>query len=200
MGFASRETPRHLPPHRMEVVEMPQYKHFNPKEHNLDVKIATVRRGFHCKHNINYHIIWIPKYRKALLTGKVADVLKTIIEGQYQELHLDKLALEVMPDHLHLFIGANPTDRPCDIVHKLKGNTSIQLRRVFPHLKYLSYTPRGSWKGFPALWATGYYCGSAGHVSQEAVARYIAEQQGKPVFEYSIFGDSTGQTKIGDWS
>lgn len=44
------------------------------------------------------------------------------------------------------------------------------------------------------------YCGSAGHVSQEAVARYIAEQQGKDVFEYSIFGDPTGQTKIGDFS
>lgn len=199
MGFALRETlNRKPPPLSVEVVAMPQ--HFNPTKYDLQVKIATVRRGFHCKHNINYHIIWIPKYRKPVLTGKVADVLKTIIEGQCQELHIEKLALEVMPDHLHLFIGANPTDRPCDIVHKLKGNTSIQLRRVFPHLKYLGYNPSRGWKGFPALWATGYYCGSAGHVSQEAVARYISEQQGKPVFEYSIFGDSTGQTKIGDFS
>jgi len=43
------------------------------------------------------------------------------------------------------------------------------------------------------------YCGSAGHVSQDAVRRYIEEQQGKDVFEYSIFGDSTGQSKIGDF-
>jgi hypothetical protein len=48
------------------------------------------------------------------------------------------------------------------------------------------------------LWARGYYCGSAGHVSQEAVARYIAEQQGKPVFEYSIFGNP--EVKIGDFT
>ena len=46
----------------------------------------------------------------------------------------------------------------------------------------------------------GYYCGSAGHVSQEAVKRYILEQQGKDVFEYSIFSDSKGQTKIGDFT
>lgn len=112
---------------------------------------------------------------------------------------MEKLALEVMPDHIHLFIGAKPTHRACDIVHKLKGNTSIQLRRCFPDLKYLGYKQHFG-RGFPALWATGYYCGSAGHVSQEAVARYIAEQQGKDVFEYSIFGDPTGQTKIGDFS
>jgi len=48
------------------------------------------------------------------------------------------------------------------------------------------------------LWARGYYCGSAGHVSQEAVARYIAEQQGKKdVFEYSIFGNP--DVKIGNF-
>jgi len=52
--------------------------------------------------------------------------------------------------------------------------------------------------GFDNLWATGYYCGSAGHVSQDAVRRYIEEQQGKDVFEYSIFGHP--QTKIGDFS
>jgi putative transposase len=101
-----------------------------------------------------------------------------------------------MPDHIHLFIGSNPNLKPCDIVHKIKGNTSIQLRRCFPHLKYLGFNYG---KKFDALWATGYYCGSAGHVSQDAVRRYIEEQQGKDVFEYSIFGDSTGQSKIGDF-
>lgn len=176
-----------------------EYPHFNPVKHKLDVKVAVVRSSFHCKHNINYHIIWIPKFRKKLLTGKVAEVLRTIIEGQCREMQCEKLALEIMPDHIHLFIGAKPTHRPCDIIHKLKGNTSIQLRRVFPALKYLGYEQHfGS--GYPALWASGYYCGSAGHVSQGAVQRYIEEQQGKDVFEYSIFGDATGQTKIGDFS
>jgi putative transposase len=176
-----------------------EYPHFNPIKHKLDVKVAVVRSGYHCKHNINYHIIWIPKFRKKILEGKVADVLKNIIEGQCQEMKVEKLALEVMPDHIHLFIGARPTHRPCDIVHKLKGNTSIQLRRYFPELRFLGYKEHYG-KGFNALWATGYYCGSAGHVSQDAVRRYIEEQQGKDVFEYSIFGDTQGQTKIGDFS
>lgn len=134
------------------------------------------------------------------MVGKVAEVLRTIINGQCEDLGVDNLALEVMPDHIHLFVGAKPTHRACDIVHKLKGNTSIQLRRCFPQLKYLGYKPSAYWNGYKALWATGYYCGSAGHVSQEAVKRYIQEQQGKEVFEYSIFGDSKGQTKIGDFN
>lgn len=174
-----------------------EYQHFNPKKYNLDVKVAVVRSSFHCKHNINYHLIWIPKFRKKILVGRVAEVLKDIIEGQCQEIGCLKLALEVMPDHIHLFIGVKPTHRPCDIVHKLKGNTSIQLRRCFPELKFLGFKNHYG-NGFDSLWAKGYYCGSAGHVSADAVKRYIEEQQGKDVFEYSIFGNN--EVKIGDFT
>jgi putative transposase len=173
-----------------------QYPHFNPTHYNLDVKIATVRTGSHCKYNINYHIIWIPKYRKKLLYGKVKMVLEEIIRGQCSDIGVDVLALEIMPDHIHLFVGAKPTHTPYQIVKQLKGNSSIQLRRCFKFLKYLHY--RGG-KVFDSLWAVGYYCGSAGHVSQEAVKRYINEQWGKDVFEYSIFSGSP-QNKIGDFT
>jgi len=60
-----------------------EYAHFNPTKYDLDVKIATVRTGSHCKFNINYHIIWIPKYRRKVLQGKVVSVLKDIITGQF---------------------------------------------------------------------------------------------------------------------
>ena len=188
------------PPSFMEVVSLTrnEYPHFNPAKYDVQVKIAKVRSGSHCLHNINYHFVWIPKYRKKLLTGKVRDILAQIIEGQCEELGLQLLALEVMPDHIHLFVGATPTHRPFEIVKKIKGNTSIQLRRVFPDLKFLGY--QNHWKRFDALWAIGYYVGSAGHVSQDSVKRYILEQEGKDVFEYSIYGDSSGQTKIGDFS
>ena len=172
-----------------------QYKHFNPSNYNLDVKITTVRTGSHCKFNINYHLIWIPKYRKKLLYGKVKMVLEQIIRGQCSDIGIDVLALEIMPDHIHLFVGAKPTHTPYKIIQQIKGNTSIQLRRCFKWLKYLHYN---TGKVFDSLWVIGYYCGSAGHVSQEAVRRYINEQQGKDVFEYSIFGNS--EVKIGDFT
>ena len=178
-----------------------RFQHFNPEVHKIESKIATVRTSHHCKYNINYHIIWIPKYRKAILVGKVSEVLRTIIDGQCQELSIQQLALEIMPDHLHLFVGCKPTVTPFKIIHKLKGNTSIQLRRLFPHLHYLGY--KLPYKKFDSLWARGYYCGSAGHVSQEQVKRYIQEQMGKSVFEYDIYGlppELKGQLKIDDFA
>ena len=178
------------------------YQHFNPEVHKTESKIATVRTSHHCKYNINYHIIWIPKYRKPVLVDKVKEVLKAIIDGQCQELGIYNLALEIMPGHLHLFVGAKPTVTPFKIIHKLKGNTSIQLRRCFQDLRYLGYKQHFG-KCFNNLWARGYYCGSAGHVSQEQVKRYIQEQQGKDVFEYDIYGCPNhlkGQLTIGDFT
>ena len=158
-----------------------EYPHFNPASYDVNVKIATVRTGSHAKFNINYHIVWIPKFRRKMLTGRIVPVLKTIIQSQCELMELEMLALEVMPDHIHLFVAATPTHKPFQIVKQLKGYTSFELRE--------------------ALWARGYYCGSAGHVSQDAVKRYILEQQHKPsVFEYSIFGDTKGTTKIGDFT
>jgi len=73
-------------------------------------------------------------------------VIKTF--GYCDTFGLVRCALEVMPDHIHLFVGAKPTHTPFKIVKQLKGNTSIQLRRVFPDLKYLGYKQHYG-EGFP---------------------------------------------------
>ena len=78
----------------------------------LDVKIAVVKSGFHCKYNINYHFVWIPKYRKIVLDGQVKDELSIILTNECKELELEMLALEITPDHLNLFVGAKPTHIP----------------------------------------------------------------------------------------
>lgn len=179
-----------------------KYKHFNPEEHNINVEIAKVRVSSHSKHNINYHIVFIPKYRKAILTGeKLKEILTTIITGQCEDLQCSLLALEIMPDHVHIFVGAKPTATPFRIVNQLKGNTSRQLRRIFNDLKFLGFKNHYG-DGFDSLWADGYYCGSAGHVSQDSVKRYIEEQEGKKVFEYDIYEcpeELKGQLKLGDF-
>ena len=175
-----------------------QYKHFNPKEHQIETKIATVKSGHHTKFNINYHLIWIPKYRKPILKGEVKNALKGIINECCYTKKLDLLALEIMPDHIHLFVGAKPSHTPSQIVKYFKGCASKKLRERFPDLAFLGYKKK--YKRFPALWARGYYCGTAGHVSQEQVRRYIEEQQGKDLFSYSIYGHPDKQLKIGDFT
>jgi putative transposase len=99
-----------------------KYKHFNPEEHRIDVQMAKVRASSHAKHNINYHIVFIPKFRKAVLTGeKLKEILSTIIKGQCEDLKCELLALEIMPDHVHIFVGAKPTHTLSELSIRLRG-------------------------------------------------------------------------------
>ena len=74
---------------------------------------------------------------------------------------------EVMPDHVHIFIKAKPTLAPHYIVQQLKGYTSRILRNEFHKLK----------SRIPTLWTRSYYCESIGHISEEAVKKYIEDQK-----------------------
>lgn len=180
-----------------------KYPHFNPEEHKIETKMASVKSGSHCKFNINYHIIWIPKYRKAVLTDeKLKEILKIILNGICEDNKCEVLALEIMPDHIHIFVGANPNTTPSMLVKNLKGNTSRQLRLHFKDVRYLGFKKHFG-EGFDNLWARGYYVGTAGHVSQEQVKRYIEEQEGKKVFDYDIYEcpeEKKGKLTIGNFT
>jgi len=122
--------------------------------------------------NINYHLIWCPKYRKPILEKPE---VKQFLEEQIYTIAATKgfevLALEVMPDHLHLFVSAPSFDSPTDIVKVFKGVTALRLFKKFPELR------NGYWKG--KLWSPSYYVGTAGHASAETIQRYIEEQTTK---------------------
>jgi len=120
-------------------------------------------------YNINYHLVWCPKYRKPILEKPE---VKQFLEEQIHTIAATKdfevLALEVMPDHLHLFISAPPFDSPTEIVKVFKGVTALRLFKKFPELR------NEYWKG--KLWSPSYYVGTAGHVSAETIRKYIEEQ------------------------
>jgi putative transposase len=144
-----------------------QYPHFKPSD-NLGKELSTIRSGGHSKYNINYHVVWIPKYRKALLVNpKLKGILEEILRGQSEARDWHVIALEIMPDHIHLFISVPPSIDISKVVNQLKGNSSIQLRRIFPELKA---------KVRKHLWAKGYYASTAGFVSQDKVQKYILAQ------------------------
>jgi putative transposase len=120
-----------------------------------------------------YHMVWCSKYRRRVLTGIVADRLKEILMTVAVQRELEVIALEVMPDHVHLFASAPPTVSPADLVKVFKGVSARLLLNEFPTLAWR--TGRGT------LWAPSYFVGTAGNVSAEAVERYIAEQTTKGV-------------------
>ncbi len=90
--------------------------------------------------------------------------MKHLLAEKAQALDVQIEALEVMPDHVHLFVSAPPTLAPQQLANQFKGYTSRVLRQQFPHLR----------SQLPTLWSRSYYVGNAGAVTEETVKRYIA--------------------------
>ncbi len=119
--------------------------------------------------SLKYHIVWCPKYRRPVLVDPVAGRLRALLAEKADELGMTIHALEIMPDHVHLFVESDPTRCVAEIVNRLKGSTSRMLRRESPSLRSRIPTP----------WSRSYFAGSIGHVSAATIERYIAEQKGK---------------------
>jgi putative transposase len=122
----------------------------------------------HERHNVHlviYHIIWCPKRRRKVLVGPVHDRLKQIIGEVANEHEWTIISLAIQPDHVHLFIRADPYTQPSDIPRLIKGRSSHDLREEFPHLRKL-----------PSLWTRSFFLSTAGNVSQEIIQRYIERQ------------------------
>ena len=119
--------------------------------------------------SLKYHVVWCPKYRRPVLVKPVDERLKVLLRAKAEQLHLTIHTLEVMPDHVHLFVEGSPTICVAEIVNGLKGFTSHELREAFPFLK----------SRLPTLWSRSYYAGSVGSVSEAVVRKYIESQKGK---------------------
>jgi putative transposase len=116
-------------------------------------------------HLVVYHISWCPKRRRKVLVGPVHDRLKQLIEEVAGERDWEIIRLAIQPDHVHLFIRADPYTLPSDIPRLIKGRSSHHLRKEFPHLLKL-----------PSLWTHSFFLSTAGNVSQEIIQQYIERQ------------------------
>jgi len=124
-------------------------------------------------YNLGYHLVWSPKYRKKILTGKIERTLKWILYKKAREIGIWIKDLEIMPDHVHIFIKSNPSLDISWIVKMLKGSSSYEIKKRFPWIKY-------------NLWRRGYFCESVGHISEYTIRRYIQNQK-----SYSLKNEST---------
>jgi len=182
-------------------------EHFNPRDFDLTIeKISKIRKTRNCAYNINYHFVWIPKTRAKILVEPFKSDVKKLLLNKCNEMEWDPLALQVMPDHVHFFLSTPPKWAPCKIIQELKTYSSRLLRRKYAIIREMRYTED--------FWASGYYVGTAGHITAESVARYIFEQNQKlkdrwslfdlEPFEYDIFDGRLrvpkNQKKLGDFA
>ena len=146
------------------------------------VKCNMARNNRTTTHTINSltaHLVWITKYRYAVLTGEVAlrarDLIRQICDAN--DIYIIKGV--VSKDHIHLHISYPPKLAISEIVRRLKGRSGRKLLMESPHLK------KRYWGGH--IWAIGYGVWSTGNITDEIINAYLENHRQKPNIDDKTF-------------
>ncbi len=82
------------------------------------------------------------------------------------EIEINIATMEIMPNHVHLFLNCTPLLAPYQIMHRIKGFSARILRKEFPELLKM-----------PSMWTTSYFVSTAGNVSSETIKKFIENQK-----------------------
>ncbi len=128
-----------------------------------------VNRSPHAVYHIQYHFVWCPKYRKDLLTFVRRVYLLSVLQRIAQEYDFEIVEVEVVPDHVHLFVSGPPRYSPAELIKTIKSISARELFNKFPELR------DKLWAG--EFWGPGYYVGTAGNqVTSGTIKQYIRHQ------------------------
>jgi putative transposase len=125
--------------------------------------------GAHTKHRIRTHIVWIPKYRRRVLIGKLAIRLKSLLYDAcaMNRWYIHEMA--IMDDHIHILIQTRTRENIAHVVQILKGGTSRIIRKEFPELEEFLWGD--------SFWADGYFAESVGQLNEATIRSYIRTQR-----------------------
>lgn len=118
-------------------------------------------------YSCKYHVVWCSKYRRKVLTDGVDVRLKELLLECVANLSVDILEMEIMPDHVHILMEADPQYGVHKAVKSLKGYTSKILRQEFPYLQ----------TKMPTLWTNSYFVSTVGGAPPEVIKQYIENQK-----------------------
>jgi putative transposase len=135
--------------------------------YNKNYSKLTYGRGY--VYSLQYHIVWCTKYRKKVLSNGIDDDIKGYLNELAKEYSFSILAMEVMPDHIHILVDCKPQFFPSDMIKILKGNTARLLFMKHPELK------KQLWGGH--LWNPSYCIVTVSDRSFEQVKHYIDSQK-----------------------
>ncbi len=130
--------------------------------------VSKYSHGSHTTHRLQYHLVWVPKYRKRVLQGPLArrlyELLRECAEVNDWQIH----ELNVKDDHVHLLVQLPPKEAVAHAVQLMKGGTSRKIREDFPELEEFLWGD--------SLWADGYFAESVGQVTESRIRAYIKNQ------------------------
>ena len=137
------------------------------------------RTGSHTKYKIEYHFVWVTKYRYQVLKGDIATRTRELVRQTCAKFEIEIIRGVVSKDHVHVLVSAPPTINPSDIMRRVKGRTSAKLFEEFPHIK------KRYWGRH--FWARGYFCVTAGELTKKMIEEYLAHHfEEKPNANFEI--------------
>lgn len=122
----------------------------------------------HTRWKCQYHVVFIPKYRRKVLYGKVRKDVREIIRTLCQYKKVEIVEGAVCIDHVHLCLSIPPKLRISDFMGYLKGKSALMIYDKNPEM---------GTKWDRSFWARGYYVATIGDINEDAVKKYIIEQQ-----------------------
>ena len=144
------------------------YYSYMDKEAGFIVKDElTYGRGY--VYSLQYHLVWCTKYRKKVLRGEIDAECREMLAALAEEYKFGIMAMEVMPDHIHLLVDCRPQFYIPDMIKIMKGNLARRLFIRHPELK------KQLWGGH--LWNPSYCAVTVSDRSREQVERYILTQK-----------------------
>ena len=130
--------------------------------------MESYRKSAHSTYDIKYHLVWITKYRKPAIVGRIAQRTRELTRQVCEKNDVEILAGHVSKDHMHLLVSAPPHLSASKLVQYIKGYTSHKLQMEYKELN------KEFWGKH--LWARGYFAASSGNVTDEIIAEYIRTQ------------------------
>ena len=130
---------------------------------------VTHGRGY--VYSLQYHIVWVTKYRKPIFMGDIAEDVKQFLLETLKSLDMVPIAMEIMPDHIHLLVDCKPQLRLSDAIKILKGNIARWLFLAHPEIK------SQLWGGH--LWNPSYFVATVSERTLDQVTQYIKNQKTK---------------------
>ena len=122
----------------------------------------------HTKWKCQYHIVFIPKYRKKVLYGKVKEDVREIIKTLCKYKKVEIIEGAVCADHVHLCLNIPPKICIGEFMGYLKGKSALMIYDRHPELG-------NKWDR--SFWARGYYVSTIGNVDEATIKKYIKDQE-----------------------
>ena len=137
-----------------------------------------VRRSCHCTYRIRYHMVFVVKYRKSLITDDIFDSMKDICKGIEQRYYLFFDALGYEQDHVHVVVEGPPRYSPSRIMQICKSILAIQTFKRFPDIK------KELWGG--EFWTDGGHIDTVGDGRGLDEVKNYVKKQGRDVGQLKL--------------